>query len=124
MPVDPDAFKGRLVVAYDGKCAACSTLAQHITMYGLDAITVAERDSAALREYLRSHGLSASGDKPYIVTASQPPVVRTGLRMRLAMARTLGVRHFLIALRLLAADARTRATARGVSARRVDDSRD
>ncbi len=122
MPVDPGALKGRLVVAYDGKCAACSGLAQHITIYGLDAIAVAERDSAALHEHLRSHGLNAPGDRPYIVTATAPPVVRTGLRMRLAMARTLGVRHFLIALRLMAADAR--ATARRVSAHRDDDSRD
>lgn len=114
MPLEAADLQGRLVVAYDGTCAACSKLAQHITIYRLDDVVVAERTSTALLEHLRAHGLSAPADEPYVVTPGgrRAPGVRTGLRMRIAMARALGVRHFVIAVRLLAAEAGARASRR------------
>lgn len=110
MPLEASDLHDRLVVAYDGGCAACSKLAQHITIYRLDNVVVAERGSAVLHEHLRSLGLQAPVNRPYVVTPAgrRRPAVRAGLRMRVAMARALGVRHFVVAVRLLAAEARAR----------------
>ena len=113
MPVHAPDLKGQLVVAYDGRCAACSGLAQHITVYRLDGVAVAERNSAALHKHLKAHGLNAPPNRPYVVTPGgrrRPAAVRTGLRMRIAMARALGVRHFVVAVRLLTAETRARSS--------------
>ncbi|GAB3294642.1 hypothetical protein EK0264_13515 [Epidermidibacterium keratini] len=106
---DQHQLRGVLAIAYDGSCPACSALAQYLTVYRIDHVVVIKRDAPALRRALGEANLSAPSDEPFALDWTEArPTVRTGLAMRIAVARAAGVRRGPHLIRLLLAEQRAR----------------
>jgi hypothetical protein len=108
------------ILLFDGACPSCSSLAKTVESFGIAGLSVRSLDDPAIAAQLNAAGLSLPDD-PSLIRRDPGGAVEllTGIRMRVELARLVGIRRSNQILRLAAAEARARASRFSVSRRRV-----